>query len=246
MPADESRLERGGADVLALNADMSRRVVIDSTRMPWQPSPSATVWRKRLHLYGAAESAQVTSIVRYEAGATFPVHDHPAGEEILVLDGVFSDEHGDWSRGCHLLNPEGFRHAPYSQEGCVIFVKLQQFAGAGRRHQAVFSDTVERQPGDAAGIEVRHLYRQQGFAEQIWMENWAAGTSVERCYPDGVEMLVIAGSLGETEAVHGRGTWLRLPAGATTAWHSAGGCHLYLQSGAMPSLHSTTPKGVTG
>ncbi len=246
MTADESRPERGGAEVLALNADMSRRVVVDSTRMEWQPSPSATVWRKRLHLYGRAESAQVTSIVRYDPGATFPAHDHPGGEEILVLDGIFSDEHGDWGRGSHLLNPEGFRHAPFSREGCLIFVKLQQYAGSGRRHQAIRGDTVARQPGDTAGVEVRSLYRQQGFPQQIWMENWAAGTSVERSYRDGVEMLIVAGSLDEAGSVHRSGTWLRLPAATEVAWHSVGGCHLYLQSGAIPSLHSTASEGGTG
>ena len=243
MSRDRARFVQRGSEVLALNADMSRRVVVDSDLMRWQPSPSATVWRKRLHLYGAAESAQVTSIVRYDAGATFPAHDHPAGEEILVLDGVFSDEHGDWGRGCHLLNPEGFRHAPFSREGCVIFVKLQQYAGSGRRHQALLGESVEWQPGDSAGVEVRNLYRQRGFPERIWMENWAAGTSVHRHYPEGVEMLVIEGSLGEAGSVHRSGTWLRLPAGTKTELQSAGGCHLYLQSGAMQSLHSTAPYG---
>ena len=71
-----------------INGDLSVRVGMDTQHMEWSPSPSGTVWRKRVHLVGGGESGQVTSVVRYEAGATFPSHDHPGGEEILVLEGV--------------------------------------------------------------------------------------------------------------------------------------------------------------
>ena len=111
----------------SLNGDIGVRACMDTASMTWQPSPSGTVWRKRLHLVGGAESGQVTSVVRYEPGSSFPAHDHPDGEEILVLEGVFSDEHGDWPAGTYLLNPEGFRHAPFSREGCRLFVKLRQY-----------------------------------------------------------------------------------------------------------------------
>ena len=112
-------------ETLSINGDLSQRVVMHTSSMKWQASPSGTVLRKRLHLVGGAESGQVTSVVRYGEKSSFPPHDHPEGEEILVLDGVFSDEHGDWPAGSYLLNPEGFRHAPFSKPGCLIFVKLR-------------------------------------------------------------------------------------------------------------------------
>src|SRR3970040_584472 len=99
----------------AINGDLSVRVAVDTQRMEW---------------------GKVPSVVRYEPGSTFPAHDHPQGEEILVLEGVFSDEHGDWPAGAYLLNPEGFRHAPFSRQGCVLFVKLKQFPGRAREHVA--------------------------------------------------------------------------------------------------------------
>ncbi|HJR70391.1 MAG TPA: cupin domain-containing protein, partial [Gammaproteobacteria bacterium] len=88
-----------------INGDLAVRVAVDTAAMPWTPSPSGTVWRKRVHLVGPAEAGQVTSVVRYEPGSTFHSHAHPDGEEILVLEGVFSDEHGDWPTGTYLLNP---------------------------------------------------------------------------------------------------------------------------------------------
>ena len=78
----------------SINGDMSVRANVDTATMAWQRSPTSKVWRKRLHLVGSAEAGQVTSLVRYEPGAEFPPHDHPNGEEILVLTWVLWDEHG--------------------------------------------------------------------------------------------------------------------------------------------------------
>ena len=141
----------------ALHGDLSRPVVVRTADQSWQPSPSGTVLRKRLHRVGPAESGQVTSIVRYQPDSSFPAHDHPEGEEILVLEGVFSDEHGDWPAGTYLLNPEGFRHAPFSKPGCLLFVKLRQYAGAGRQHVALQTGDVPWQEGAQAGIEQKLL-----------------------------------------------------------------------------------------
>jgi anti-sigma factor ChrR (cupin superfamily) len=92
-----------------VNADLSRRVVVDTGPMAWEPSPSGTVWRKPLYRSGG-EHGPVTSLVRYAPGGTFREHAHPEGEEILVLDGVFCDEHGDYPAGPFLTNPHGSRH----------------------------------------------------------------------------------------------------------------------------------------
>ena len=80
-----------------LNMDFSQRIVVDSLALPWQASPSPLVWRRQLERAGG-ECARATSIVRYDPGARFPEHGHEFGEEIIVLDGVFSDQHGDHQR----------------------------------------------------------------------------------------------------------------------------------------------------
>src|SRR5690606_716044 len=164
-----------GSAMTSINGDLSVTAVADTRSMEWTPSPSRTVWRKRVHLVGPPESGQVTSVVRYEPGATFPAHDHPDGEEILVLDGVFSDEHGDWPAGTYLLNPEGFRHSPFSREGCTLFVKLRQFPGRDRRHVAVRTDALDWQPGPVPGVSIKPLYAQPGYADSVQLERWAPG-----------------------------------------------------------------------
>ena len=221
----------------SLNGDMSVRVHEDSASMLWQASPSSSVSRKRLHRVGSAESGQVTSIVRYDPNSSFPAHDHPDGEEILVLEGVFSDEHGDWSVGTYLLNPEGFHHAPFSKDGCVIFVKLRQYEGPSRKHVALRVDDMPWQASEVPGIETKVLYDEAEFPETMQLERWASGTAPGRqSTSDGFELLILEGSLQDQHGTYHRGSWLRLPAGASHLPRSPEGCVLYRKSGALSLL----------
>ena len=216
-----------------LNGDLTQRVCVATTAMPWMASPSAGVWRKRVHRVGPAESGQVTSVVRYDAQSTFPAHEHPDGEEILVLEGVFTDERRDWPAGSFMLNPEGFRHAPSSREGCVIFVKLRQFPGRKRHQVALDTEALDWLPDrKTAGVEIKQLYSQSGFEDRTRIERWAAGFGpVLREYAGGAEYFVLAGGFSDEAGSYGKGDWLRLPTGASHRPQSAGGCTLYLKTG---------------
>jgi hypothetical protein len=221
----------------ALNGDLSVRVAMDPQKMEWTPSPSGTVWRKRFHRVGPAESGQVTSLVRYEPASRFPGHAHPDGEEILVLEGVFSDEHGDWPAGTYLLNPEGFSHVPFSKAGCLLFVKLRQFPGKDRQHVVIDTQAVTEQPGGTPGISVRPLYEQPGYSDVVHLERWAPGTRAEVNFAQGAELFIVEGALqDETFGGLGLRSWLRLPPGTRWVASSPGGCVLYVKEGGFPYL----------
>ena len=223
----------------SINGDLTVRVAVDTARMPWTPSPSGTVWRKRVHLVGPPEAGQVTSIVRYEPSSTFHAHPHPDGEEILVLDGVFSDEHGDWPAGTYLLNPEGFRHAPFSREGCVLFVKLRQFPGLDRRHVVIDTNGLEWQPGPVPGVTVKPLYSQVGYSDTVRLERWAADAAFGRVtYPAGAELLVLEGTFEDETGSFGGGTWLRFPVGGTHEPSTRADCVLYIKEGGLAYLRT--------
>jgi anti-sigma factor ChrR (cupin superfamily) len=207
--------------------------------MAWAPSPSGSVWRKRVHLVGPPESGQVTSVVRYEPRSTFPAHDHPEGEEIFVLEGVFSDEHGDWPAGTYLANPEGFQHAPFSQPGCVLFVKLRQFPGRERRHVALDTGGVPWEPASTSGIHHKVLFRQSGFSDVTHLERWAPGAVLGALsYPQGVEFFVLEGGFADEAGAYHRGSWLRLPVGSQHRPRSEAGCTLYIKRAGLPYLKS--------
>jgi anti-sigma factor ChrR (cupin superfamily) len=215
-----------------LRAELSVLERVDTSAMPWEPSPSPGVERKRLARRGPAEAGQVTSIVRYLPGSRFPAHPHPDGEEILVLRGVFSDERGDHPAGTYLLNPEGYAHAPFSVEGCELFVKLRQYPGRGRTQVRIDTRTAAWQPYAFPGVERLPLYAEPGHPETMHLLRIAPGVrlpSVE--LPGGEELLVLEGTLEDEHGAHPAGTWIRHPAGARHAPRTATGCLLYVKKG---------------
>ena len=100
------------------------RVVIDTSQAAFRPGlvPGLTVLP--LHEYGSEHVA----LVRWAPGTRFQAHTHWGGEEILVLEGTFSDEYGDYPAGSWLRNPHLSRHQPFSDEGCLIYVKVGHLA----------------------------------------------------------------------------------------------------------------------
>lgn len=221
----------------SLNGDLMRYIAVDTAQMQWTASPSGTVWRKRVHRVGPQESGQVTSIVRYDANANFPQHDHPDGEEILVLEGVFSDEHGDWPAGTYLLNPEGFRHAPFSKDGCVLFVKLRQFPGTNRQHVVIDSEHLQWLATPTPGVEMKPLYEQAGFEDVVHLEHWSPDASLGvRFYNHGAELFVVEGSFSDERGSYGAGSWLRFPVNSAHEPKTAAGCTLYVKRGGLVYL----------
>jgi anti-sigma factor ChrR (cupin superfamily) len=219
------------AEPEGVNADFGAVARVDTNTIDWQPSPSPSVFRKRLDLAGDAEASRVTSVVRYAPDSAFPSHPHPDGEEILVLDGVFSDEHGDYPAGTFLLNPEGFQHAPRSKAGCVLFVKLRQYPGE-RRQVTVDTSTGAWRQGLVAGIEVQDLYREDGHPEHIRLARFAPGAATpEHVHTGGEEIFVIEGTVIDAFGTHTAGTWLRMPDGSRHTVHSPDGALLYVKSG---------------
>ena len=126
-------------DPLSLHADASRPALVHGAVLPWQASPSAGVERRLLERVGG-EVALATSIVRYAPHSHFAPHEHGAGEEFLVLEGVFSDEHGDYPPMTYVRNPPGSVHSPRSTRGCTIFVKLRQMAATDRQRVVVSTE----------------------------------------------------------------------------------------------------------
>jgi len=218
----------------SINDDFSQRVVLDTAKMKWQASPSATVWRKRLDLIDG-EHSRVTSIVRYDRKSSFPPHEHPEGEEILVLDGTFTDEHGEYPAGTYLLNPPGSRHAPESRRGCVLFVKLRQYAGPRREHVVVDTRNASWKPGPVPGVDALPLYANGAYPETMDLLHFAAGASLpHRDCPGGLELYVIDGDIRDSLGSYGAGTWLRLPHASDCSLRSDKGATLYVKCGHLP------------
>jgi anti-sigma factor ChrR (cupin superfamily) len=219
-----------------LNDDFTKPVLVHADDLPWQASPMPGVERRMLDRIGG-EVARATTIVRYAEGSHFSAHTHTGGEEYIVLDGVFQDEHGDFPTGTYVRNPPTSSHTPGSDAGCVIFVKLWQFDMADRTQIRVDmgSDMVEVAPG----VRLQELHRDA--RETVSYEAWAEGAAVTRDLPGGAELLMISGTAtvsGETLVTR---SWLRLPVGATlTAVAGSGGAKVWIKSGHLPFAAAPT------
>jgi len=215
---------------MELNADFSKRATVHSARMPWVPSPIAGVERRMLDRIGD-EGGRATSIVRYTPGSHFLSHTHGGGEEFLVLDGVFQDEHGDYPAGFYIRNPPTSHHTPRSEVGCTIMVKLWQFDPNDRTHVRI--DTSKMPFITAAGrpgVELMLLFQDE--REVVRLEHWAADTEISLSDLSGIELLVVDGTFAERGETFDVQSWLRLPPGeTTTARAGPNGCKLWVKSG---------------
>jgi anti-sigma factor ChrR (cupin superfamily) len=215
-----------------LNMDFSRRVAVDTSRQDWQPSPRAGVWRKPL-AREEAERGHATSIVRYDPGSSFSEHDHPGGEEILVLEGVFSDQTGDYGAGTYFRNPIGFRHAPFSREGCVILVKLHQFQPDDERQVTIDTRTAEFSLRMGA-LDILPLH--EHGSERVALVRWPAGESLEaHTHEGGEEVYVISGEIADEAGRYPAGTWLRNPHGSGHAPRAERDSLLWVKVGHLPA-----------
>ena len=215
---------------MELNADFSKRAVVHPALVSWVPSPIAGIERRMLDRIGG-EIARATSIVRYAPNSHFSAHTHGGGEEFFVLDGVFSDEHGDFPAGSYIRNPPSSRHTPGSAKGCTIFVKLCQFDPEDRTHLRIDTTKMPFLPArDRPGVEVLPLY--QDARENVRLERWSPDTQIFLPATGGAEIFVLEGGFSDGDEAFEPQSWLRLPADAMlTARSGANGCKVWIKTG---------------
>ena len=191
------------------NSDFTKKAVIQTNDLDWVPSPAAGVSRIFLDRIGD-EVARATSIVRYEPNAFFDAHTHDGGEEIFVLDGVFSDEGGDHPAGTYIRNPPNSKHTPHSKEGCVLFVKLRQFHLDDISTIRIDTNATTWYPGLVPGLSVMPLHEFDGVCTAL--VRWAPDTIFNpHVHPGGEEILVLQGVFHDEHGSYPTGTWIRSP-----------------------------------
>jgi anti-sigma factor ChrR (cupin superfamily) len=230
---------------MQLNANFDQSVCVHTEELVWQASPMAGVDRRMLDRVGD-EVARATSIVRYAKGSAFSQHTHSGGEEFIVLEGVFQDEHGDYPAGTYVRNPVGTHHIPRSDPGCTIFVKLWQFDPADQEQFAVDlgalkTEAVLDEPGVSRAILAARDY------EHVALEEWEANTQTNLCEEGGFELLVMEGSVAADGATYGPRDWIRWPPGKTAALQAGkDGVRIWIKRGHLSEIllpPQAPPKG---
>ena len=214
---------------MKLHADLSQPAVVDSAALPWVASPAAGVERRMLERDGG-EIARATTIVRFAPGSAFPTHEHGGGEEFLVLGGVFSDETGDFPAGSYVRNPVGTRHAPHTDPGCTILVKLCQMDPADQTQIAVDWTNGDWVAGDVPGLFRLPLH--EFGSERVWLTKMGPGcVATPHAHPGGEEVFILEGSLIDENGRHEKGGWFRLPPGSFHSPRTEDGCLIWVKQG---------------
>lgn len=210
---------------MAIHADFDKRVAVHYDTLAWRASPMAGVDRKMLDRIGD-EVARATTIVRYAPGSHFSPHVHSGGEEFLVLDGVFQDEHGDYPAGTYVRNPIGTKHTPRSEGGCTIFVKLWQFEKVDQKQFSVAANWTEKE-------QALHKFGAENVVFKSLEPNEALAVDAD----GGAEILVLDGSFEEAGECFLLHDWLRLPDGYQSKL-TAGprGVQLWVKTGHLTSV----------
>lgn len=193
---------------MELNADLEKPAMMHGSALPWVPSPVHGIERRMLARSGG-EKAIATSIVRYSSRSAFSPHAHPGGEEFLVLEGVFEDEVGQYPSGTYVRNPPGSRHAPRSKLGCVLFVKLMQLRTDDLQRVVVRPHSAFGWPRMTPGTGTRDLF--SGRDEHVELAAWGDSAIVQIDNNDGLELLVLSGSMAAYGVNFTAQGWLRLP-----------------------------------
>lgn len=192
---------------MQLHADFSQTVILSPQDYHWVPSPGGQVNRVMLERIGQ-ERARATSLVEYPKGAAFPSHHHPFGEEILVLSGTFSENKQHYSQGWYLRNPHQSAHRPSSAEGCVIFVKLMQMQATEQISVRINSNDRSLWYPTREGLRL-DLYQDQ-YETTYLLETHKHSLCLSD--PQGLEFLLVQGTLQNQQARFTAGTWGRLAA----------------------------------
>lgn len=219
---------------MLINSDFQKRVVVNPIDYQWVQSPMVGVERMMLDRIGD-EVARATSIVRYAPFSEFSPHTHTGGEEFIVLEGVFSDEHQNYKTGCYVRNPIGSTHTPkVGKDGAIIFVKLHQFSESDTQHKVIDTNNEPWLQGLIDGLLVMPLHEFEG--EHIALVKWAPNTRFNsHRHWGGEEIYVLEGTFYDEHGKYPKDSWIRSPHMSQHApYTKEDGALIYVKTGHLP------------
>ena len=213
-----------------LNTNLDEILALQTDDMEWEKIPDTPVWRKRLDCIDDAKTGRETSLVRMEPGSVLPAEQLSDRMEILVRNGTYSDEHGEYPAGTYILNPPGFKHTPSSKQGCELYVQKRRgfSANSGR---VVIDPNKSKWAPRFTGKMLR-LYEDDAVREEMHIGLMPAGqVGADHGHPGGEEVLILEGEMKDQYNVYKKGTWLRFPGSFRHETTSKDGCLLYVREG---------------
>ncbi|MGB8276548.1 MAG: cupin domain-containing protein [Methylovirgula sp.] len=226
---------------MKIRADFSQKEIVRLGEAEWVASPQPGVDRLMLDRIGE-EIARATSLVRFAPGSFFPFHEHGGGEEIFVLEGALEDEHGVYRAGTYLRDPIGTAHLPFTKDGCLLFVKLWQFAPDDTARVVIDTKAGAWLSHGPIGPATKRLHEFDGEVTSLMY--FPPGVQLEyHVHEVGQEVLVLDGTFSDEDGDYPKGTWVRFPEGSAHAPYSLSGCTLLAKAGHLPPKNASHAPG---
>jgi len=92
--------------------------VLDTNLAEWAPTDTPGFWEKHL----LRDDRGSTVLMRVDPGASYGLHHHDQLEEILVIEGEFSDQDHTYGPGQYCVRAPGAEHTSHSQNGCTVLL----------------------------------------------------------------------------------------------------------------------------
>jgi quercetin dioxygenase-like cupin family protein len=102
--------------------------LVRTSEMDWKPLEETNVtgvYVKSLY-FDEAQNRPATILLKFDPGATYPLHDHPAGEEIFVLEGDIKVGKDELRAGDYLFTAVNNKHRVSTQNGCIVFLRAPE------------------------------------------------------------------------------------------------------------------------
>lgn len=226
------RLDAQGTESrTAVNADLSRRVTLDTQGLEWMEEPDIGGWVKPLARV-CGDTWAHTVIARFSAGAPLAAC-CAEGAELLVLAGGLTDADGQYPVGSYLRLPPRQAGRLATPEGCELFLRRGYPDTRSGRRMALPPDARVWHPGLVPGLRVLSLAESAGAHAALVA--WAPGTRFQyhRHY-GGEEIFVMSGVFQDELGDYPAGTWLRSPHLSEHVPFSEQGCLIFVKVGHLP------------
>jgi len=186
------------------NLDISKKVVIDTTNKTNKSLSKNGI--TKVILEGELEnSEQTSSIIEYSPNTQLQIWSHPFGEEIFVLEGIFSNKNGDYPAGTYIRNSSMISDKSFSKKGCKIFIKSNQTNSIDNT-QIVIDTNISKWLKGYGNLEVIPLYENTALVKWPKSEKF-----VQHSHYGGEEIFVLKGEFIDEHGRYPKGTWLRSP-----------------------------------
>jgi quercetin dioxygenase-like cupin family protein len=98
--------------------------IVKNNQKQWQPLIENGIEYKGVSVvslhYDETKQRSTTILLKFEPGASYPYHNHPAGEEIFVISGEAILENTKILEGDYLYTPPQFKHSVRTEKGCTL------------------------------------------------------------------------------------------------------------------------------